>query len=509
MLKGAQSSLLFWSLLVVTIAMFIPMLLAAGEEDWRVARTFMYYGLFCAIMLYIYGLALGANPKTRKSGAALLDATLVFVCVPIAAAAPVVELYPNLGWRIVIFDMVSAFTTTGASRLAGIEPISDVVQLWRGLVAWLGGYYFIVVAYSVLGPLRINGCDTREDGTPLSTNAGYIGSYDASRKAIIRRFNRRVVPIYMGATGTLFVALVISGQEALPAAMAAMATLSTSGILLEGTAMPFLSEALIFIFLGMALSRFTFGGDRMSFTQIGRLTNPEFKLALVILASVTIFMVARHYIAAWDAEASTGIVELWRATWGTLFTALSFLTTAGFVSEHWAAAQNWSDFSSAELVLMSLAICGGGVATTAGGVKLLRIYTLAQHSVREMKKLSLPSAVDISFGVAGANRRLVLNAWVVVMLFALSIGIFSVIFTLLGQQFEDALVLTIAGLSTTGPLLSEAVIGRDMIVTLSGTDLFFLELAMIVGRLETLAVLALFNPILWQGRAPELRQRLA
>ena len=33
---------------------------------------------------------------------------------------------------------------------------------------------------------------------------------------------------------------------------------------------------------------------------------------------------------------------------------------------------------------------GGGIATTAGGVKLLRLYALYRHGLREMDKLDPP-----------------------------------------------------------------------------------------------------------------------
>jgi Trk-type K+ transport system membrane component len=42
------------------------------------------------------------------------------------------------------------------------------------------------------------------------------------------------------------------------------------------------------------------------------------------------------------------------------------------------------------LLLMGLALMGGGVATTAGGVKLLRVYALYKHGAREMERLVHP-----------------------------------------------------------------------------------------------------------------------
>ena len=95
----------------------------------------------------------------------------------------------------------------------------------------------------------------------------------------------------------------------------------------------------------------------------------------------------------------------WRALWGGLFTVLSFLTTTGFESEQWLAASDWSRLESPGLILMGLALLGGGVATTAGGVKLLRVYALMRHGERELDRLVHPSSVGGSGQTARRIRR--------------------------------------------------------------------------------------------------------
>ncbi|MEO0343395.1 MAG: potassium transporter TrkG [Pseudomonadota bacterium] len=509
MFRGAQSSMLFWTSMVTIVAMLVPILAAAALEDWLIARTFMYYALFSAILLYIYGVALGGNSAERTSGAALLEAASVYIAVPIIAAAPVVDLYPNLGWRIVIFDMISAFTTTGTSRLANIGPVSDVIHLWRAMMAWLGGYYFLLIAFSVLGPLRINGCDAREDGSYTLTESYYAAAYDASRRTILRRFNKTVLPAYVTTTLVLFLGILISGEDVTPAIVLSMSTLSTSGIVLVEHAPGFVAEVLIAVFLCLALSRFILASQGAKRLREGFVGNPEIRIAFGLVFIVTIFLFSRHYAGAINQDSVDDFGTAISALWGSFFTSLSFLTTSGFVSEYWAGAQEWSDLETSELILMALAICGGGVATTAGGVKLLRVYTLTQHGLRELNKLSSPSSVPRSDGVRGMRRRSVMNSWVVVMLFGFSIGLFTLIFTLTGHQFEDALLLTVAGLSTTGPLLTEAASGRDLVTPLSNFELTVLEVAMIAGRLEALAVLALFNPILWQNRIGREKRNFA
>ena len=60
----------------------------------------------------------------------------------------------------------------------------------------------------------------------------------------------------------------------------------------------------------------------------------------------------------------------------------------------WAEARQWSGLGTPGMILMGLAVIGGGVATTAGGVKLLRVYALYMHGRREMARLVHPSSVS-------------------------------------------------------------------------------------------------------------------
>jgi trk system potassium uptake protein TrkH len=73
-----------------------------------------------------------------------------------------------------------------------------------------------------------------------------------------------------------------------------------------------------------------------------------------------------------------------------------------------------------------------------------------------------------------------------------------VLLSLTGVQFETAMVLAVSALSTTGPL---AVVGAEDPISYAGlTDLskVVLAFAMILGRLEALAIIALLNPEFWR-----------
>ena len=183
-----------------------------------------------------------------------------------------------------------------------------------------------------------------------------------------------------------------------------------------------------------------------------------------------------------------------------MFTVLSFLTTTGFESADWEEARSWSGLGTPGLILMGLALIGGGVATTAGGVKLLRVFALYLNGLREMERLVHPSSVS---GEGLGNRRIQKDgafiAWIFFMLFALSLATVAVLLAALGSSFEEALVLSIAALSTTGPLINFAAETPIRIAELGSASKIVLCFAMVLGRLETLAIIALLTPTLWRN----------
>ncbi|MDT2076386.1 MAG: potassium transporter TrkG, partial [Planktomarina sp.] len=186
-----------------------------------------------------------------------------------------------------------------------------------------------------------------------------------------------------------------------------------------------------------------------------------------------------------------------KSVWGFLFTSLSFLSTTGVVSDYFPDVLHVS--SQAYFVIGALAMLGGGVATTAGGIKLLRVYILAKHCKAEVDRLIAPSQV-----FSGQSEKIVTSdynamlACVFLMLFILVFATITLGLTLTGSSVDDALLLTVATLTNTGPA-AQGVGALSNTVLELGTDAkLILALAMIFGRLEVLALLALLNPDIYR-----------
>ena len=491
-------------LLVVLIGVsgclaLLPALYGLAIGQTSLGRDFFYSALIILIGTVMLGIATAAfSPRDqgRSHLAALVGA---YAVLPPVMALPLMEAVPDTSFANAWFEMVSAFTTTGATVYAP-DRLPDVVHLWRATVGWFGGFITLLAAYAILAPLNLGGSEVASGRVP---GRGTQGTSQITRTAEpgarLARFAFQLFPIYTALTLGLWVALLIAGDAATPGLIHAMGTLSTSGIsgqtALGTDGSGVVGEVLILAFLVFAITRRAMPGTGLSENRQPLFGDPELRLAGLILLAVALILFFRHWIAA---DASVTPVENGQALpsfWGVLFTATSFLTTTGYISTEWHNGAAWSGVGTPGMVLLALAIIGGGTATTAGGVKLLRVYALLRHGERELERIIHPNSIGRGgTGARRLRREGAQLAWVFFMLFAVSVAVTTALLTLLDVAFEPALVLAIAALTTTGPLAEVGAAQPISYAALSDTVKAVLGLAMIVGRLETLALLALILP---------------
>lgn len=486
------------------LMMFVPATHATLVGRNHMAQSFFYSGI---IVLILSGMVWFATSNWRPANVARSQlASLVgaYFVLPIIFALPFREALPDTTFANVWFEMVSCFTTTGATVYAEPDRLAPTLHLWRGIVGWLGGLFVLVSASAILAPMNLGGVEVLSGRSP---GRGADGVNQITRIADpserVLRYTLIILPIYATLTLALWLLLMIAGEVNLVALVHAMSTVSTSGVGLGGDLTVLNSglggEVLIFAFLALAVTRRLMPGMPVSGIEGPIWRDPEVVLAGFILGATTAILFLRHWMGAIGVDGGQDMSMAFRALWGALFTAFSFLTTTGFVSGEWDAAQSWSGLSNPGLILAGLAIIGGGVATTAGGVKLLRIYALARHGERELERLIHPSSVGGAGQLARRIRREgAYFAWLFFMLFALSIAVTCAVLALLGLDFAPALVLTLSALSTTGQLADLAAAEPISYAALGTPIKFVLAVVMVVGRLETLAILALLAPSSWR-----------
>jgi len=174
--------------------------------------------------------------------------------------------------------------------------------------------------------------------------------------------------------------------------------------------------------------------------------------------------------------------------------AFSAQTTAGFSSIPCSQLD-----AGSKLVLIFSMLVGGGLGSTAGGFKLLRLLMAASVFRLILLRTCLPKHAVIEPRLAG--RRLqeeeIRAALLLILLFVAVVALSWLPFVAMGYNPLDSLFEVVSATGTVG--LSAGLTSATLPAPLKG----ILCVDMLMGRLEIIAWLVMLYPGTWFGRRME------
>ena len=475
--------------------MIIPSIVAFVEKDYFVGRTFLYSSFAGVFVFLLISIALSNIPKTQNNFEKLVSFILSYLFLPIFMAMPIVLCFDYVSFLDGWLEMVSAFSTTGLNVTTVGTSDGSAFQLWLAMVSWIGGIFFWIGAISILLPLNIGKFEIGVTDFPSGlSNKGHESSNSVINCA------RQLIPIYALITTSLWLLLTLSGVPAFKAVLMSMYVISTSGFEVTSydAANIFIVEGIILLFFVFALSKSLFIRDINEIEKYRIFKDPEIRLASIIILAVTVLFFANSFIVLISENAEISLVILLKHLWGIFFTVTSYLVTMGNESNVWFNGLHSPAAEMTVVALMGLTIIGGGVATTAGGVKLLRVYILYRNAVQEVDVMLHPNSIPSKKGkgLISDNKSNRLMAWIFFMLFMAALAFFTFTFSILFNDVGPGLALSVSALTNTGPLFFNA--GYEILITdINQIFKFLLGIAMILGRLEILVIVALMSPSVW------------
>ncbi len=224
-------------------------------------------------------------------------------------------------------------------------------------------------------------------------------------------------------------------------------------------------------------------------------------LAMLLLGSalvaVAIFNGGRPIVLTTGAEVAPDSVESIRQG---VFTTVSIQSTTGFCTSDF---NHWPFLAKA--VLVAFMFVGGCSGSTAGGIKVIRIWLAMRVIIAQIEKYVRPNVtrpIRVSGDKIDAQLQLGAMYYVLGVLVAFAIG-WSAIMLL--EQWNPASVCTsttaatasVATLCTIGPGL-DAVGAVENYGWFSGPSKITMCVLMALGRLEFFAIVVLFTPTFWR-----------
>ncbi|MEM9706688.1 MAG: potassium transporter TrkG [Pseudomonadota bacterium] len=389
--------------------------------------------------------------------------------VPIFACAPF--LFSGIEPVGAYFEAVSALTTTGA-WLAPDELLeSPLGALWRAALQWLGGLASLAVAAAIFIRPAFIGIETLSP--PFSS-----GDND-SALAAVRAATEAFIGVYGGLTALCFLLLTATGVPGLEALITAMSTLSSGGFLpaLEAggaDAANSVNRATAFI-----LTPFLFlsGANFILITRLATAGSMREKDIETRAYAAAILIVACVYWLALGAGDMRKIAD-------QIFNATSLFSTTGVTI---------GEAPTLPFVLVTI-IIGGAAVSTAGGFKILRWLVIIRRAREEVRRLVIPNGV---FG--GRQVAEELGVWIHFLVFTLTLGVLTLALTLGGHPFELSATVATAMLANAGPVVFLVEGAPGGYGAFSPPLQAVMCVAMVLGRLEAVVALALFNNAFWRS----------
>ena len=370
-----------------------------------------------------------------------------------------------------LFESISGLTTTGLSIL-DVDNLPKTLHLYRAMLQYIGGLGFVMMIL-----LFFKG---REE-SQLYEAEGHMDRVKPS----IRKTAKTITLLYLAFLVLGIFEYRIVGMSLLDSCIHAMCSLSTGGFSSRASSIGAYNSLGVEIITSQLMILGTFDFSLLLTLFSGRIRDffhsteikTFFSLLLTLSGIMALILITKGY----------GFSSTFRVT---LFNALSALSTTGFSTLDYRTLPEEAIF-----ILIMLMIVGGGMGSTAGGIKLERFNIIFKSTLKSIReKISPPGSVIVDKMVKGRESFIIddrdrndafsyFSLYLIFLVFGTIVLSVTEDCPILYALFEYTSSLSTVGLSigVTNPMTSPISLSVMMI-------------AMVMGRLEMMVIFqALFS----------------
>ena len=458
------------------IFMLLPLVVGLIYHEYYPTLMLALSAFICiAVGLPLTRLKARSSMFTIKDG--YVTVALCWIVMSAAGALPFVFSGEIPNYLDALFEIVSGFTTTGASILTDVEVMSHCLLFWRSFSHWIGGMGVLVFILTLL-PMADNGSSF---SLMQAESPGPVVSKLVPR---LRASARSLYGIYFGISVLELILQAIGGMPLFDNLCLTFGSMGTGGfgVLNDSVAgySPYLQWVIIIF---MLLAGTNFGIYFLLLCRQWRavLRMEEVRWYYAIVAGATLFI----SLDLLDYGQFNSVREV-------LFQVASIITTTGYSTADFAL---WPSFSKGILMLlMMLGACAG----STGGGKVSRLVIYLKTGVQELRRLVRPREVrTIRMDGKKLDRAVVRGALLFLVCYVVIFVLSLLIIQLENLDLETSFTAVAATLNNIGPGLS--LVGPtanfSIMSPLSKVVLIF---DMLAGRLEIFPILVLLAPQTWK-----------
>ena len=378
------------------------------------------------------------------------------------------------------FEIVSGFTTTGASILPTVEQLSRGITYWRSFSHWLGGMGVLVFLLAFTG-------DKGQGFTMHLLRAESPGPDVGKLVPKMRKTAAILYIIYCALTVVNILLLWLGGVPLFEAVCHSFGTAGTGGFGIKNDSYasysPYLQNVttIFMLLFGVNFSCYYL----LMLRQFrGVFRDEELRLYIAIV-------VCSIGLIVWNLQGFYGSFE--ETLRHAAFQVASLMTTTGYATTDFDL---WPSFS--KTILMSLMVVGACAGSTGGGLKVGRLLLIFKSLKRNIQQVLHPRKVlSVRNNGRIVSEKVLDNTNAYLSAYAIILFLSFLLLSLDGFPTETNFSAVLACFNNIGPGL-ELVGPTCNFSGFSTLSKLVLILDMLAGRLEIFPILVLFSADTWK-----------
>ena len=453
------------------------------EGDHLAMLGLFISGSICIVLSLTMMLASRGAVKRVSSKPMFVVTALSWGLLCLTGALPFYFGLEDMSFTDALFESVSGVTTTGSTIITGIDKIPASLLMWRSLIQWVGGIGIILMAVAVLPFLKIGGMRL------FQTESSEWSYHQNNRIGVV---SRQIGVVYLLITMAGVITFWLLGMSFFDAINHAMTAVATGGYSTSDASFGQFNDNLALVWAG-SLFMFLGGIPYLLYVSSLKTRKPlvfkdsQVRLYVNVVVVSTLMLTLFRFWHSWDLVSFAMFTH-------TAFNVISVVTTTGFATEDYTL---WGSFPL--VVFAFLMFSGACSGSTSGGIKLFRFQLLSLTMRESMFKSLHPSGLytrryndrPVSEGVLSASLGYI-------FMVLISLLFFTMWLALTGLDPITSLSATITALMNVGPGFGDIIGPAGNFTTLNSTAKLVLCLAMLMGRLEFLALMIFLSPRFWK-----------
>ena len=476
-------------LVLIAALLLLPLITSLIYAEYWAAVSFAITAGGAAGLGFLFALLIRPKNQYMYAKEGMVITALAWIVVSLVGALPFVISREIPNYIDALFEIVSGFTTTGASILNDVEALTHGMLFWRSFSHWIGGMGVLVFIIAIVN---------RNDRSIHILRAEMPGPTVDKLVPKAKTTAFILYAIYIVLTLVEAIMLWCGDMNCFEAFVHAFGTAGTGGFGIKNTSIggySAYSQWVITIFMLLFGVNFNLYFLLLLKKFTSFFTNSELWIYIgVVVSSITIISLNIFYMA------DSVYRNFGDSLRDSAFQVASIMSTTGYSTVDF---DQWPTISKA--ILFGLMMIGGCAGSTAGGFKLTRVILLFKKIGNDLKKVLHPRTAT----VVKVNKEKVSDETISGLTSYLSIYviIFLAVFFILSldpnvpkeHAFETNITASAASFNNIGP--GFAAIGPTCSFSFySPVSKIILIFSMLFGRLEIYPLLLTISPTTWIKR---------